>query len=293
MDSDSDRQDFSLRQALVLWCEPYLVARVRDLEVFAKDEDLDWIQRPRLGGNLSIPVPEARVSQGDRMRPRVPLFRAWKDLLRDFQRQIERGQILLMGVSTWPVLETERRAIPGHRAKDFCFDFVGDGLHVQQLGASVQSYVAVRASLLPSTSAAEGCPATPAPDVAVPIASPAAHPPDRDAAVGAMAPVQAGVIEIGGGAALALAAATQTGGAKLGRENYEPLILEALQVRLDSIGAQEVAPQGWSVLAKVLQAWLVSKYPERRKHKRLPSAETIRIRLPGLYQYLTDIKSVR
>jgi len=64
----------------------------------------------------------------------------------------------------------------------------------------------------------------------------------------------------------------------------EPLILEALLERWDAVQVAVEKGESWTTVADWLRKYLERKYPEHSQSKKLPLAETIRTRLPRLYQ---------
>ena len=78
------------------------------------------------------------------------------------------------------------------------------------------------------------------------------------------------------------------------RENYTPLIEEALRARWDDVAARVALDGGFiaTQIARMLEVWIKSTYPERI-NQHLPTLGTIRTRLPKIYDQLLAEKAVQ
>jgi hypothetical protein len=148
---DADLQELPLREALIRWCHPLLVQRIQLVEEIVTAADSERWERPRLSSSSGNPrlwslerYAGVRMHRGE-LKPAGVLFEAWKELEADFRRRVERGEINLIGVSTWPLRETERRPISNLWAADLRFDFRSNLINVVQYQYSTHRYVAVLA----------------------------------------------------------------------------------------------------------------------------------------------------
>src|SRR4051794_39574079 len=109
MSLDPDRP--GLRNALLTWCFEERVEDLMELEVYFRSQDLAALGFPNMGGasNRREPVP---IQPGTYDGVRRALEEAWKGLLLDFQKRIERGELHLRGVQTEPERHLVESVIP-------------------------------------------------------------------------------------------------------------------------------------------------------------------------------------
>ena len=120
MPDDGPRR-LRLLDALIEWCEPSVVDRIRQEERQLTAHVLDDLRRPKL-----TPRHEWRQPTGnDWKAPRYTdqLLAAWKDVERDFVRRIEIGELHLAGVPATADEDAPPVAIPSAWAADIAFDF--------------------------------------------------------------------------------------------------------------------------------------------------------------------------
>jgi hypothetical protein len=77
-----------------------------------------------------------------------------------------------------------------------------------------------------------------------------------------------------------------------GRENFGPLIEEALQARWDDIEARKAidGKLAWTTMAEMLLRWLKAQYPQRDANGQLPAPRTIENKLSKTYHRLAHDK---
>ncbi len=120
-----------LREALIEWCDPELVAAV------LRTERLIPAAQGKMGGRIHLcPPGEIRKPLGaddkiDWVDERQ-YYDAWHALEADFVRRVEEGELHLTGVELAPELTTEPRAIPGVWASSCQFFFGSSRLHVRR-----------------------------------------------------------------------------------------------------------------------------------------------------------------
>lgn len=139
------RRELSLRDAYREWRDADLCARIHKLELLVTG--LSHVVPQEDEGNLT---PEQRARRAvtiiDLADPRTALTAARKALLDDFRGRIESGEFELAGVQTFPLRESERKAIPGLWAADFWFDFDNNKISVVQNNHTSHIYNAVMVS---------------------------------------------------------------------------------------------------------------------------------------------------
>jgi hypothetical protein len=135
--------------AIGKWCDPKLLDRIRLLERLVRAEVSAKLGRPRLTDAVADPqrirFPEnaaAAVVNGV-LKPELAMAQAWDAVVTDFKRRVERGEVKLLGVSTWPVREVERRLIPHLWAADLWLGLTDNRISVVQSGISTHTYIAV------------------------------------------------------------------------------------------------------------------------------------------------------
>jgi hypothetical protein len=138
----------SLFEALKLWCDPVLVARIHDEERKLIPYELHQFPMPKL-------LPEAEWG-----KPRsgswgstdyVFLTAAWNDLTHDFRRRIEVGELYLEGVLSGDDPEAQPETIPNIWAAELKFD-----LNANVVVRGSRTYLAVTVSRTPSPWTAVG-----------------------------------------------------------------------------------------------------------------------------------------
>lgn len=270
MVDEADEEELPLADAILKWCDPDLLKKMRDAEA--------WSQS--LG---SMPTPSATIASS-------MVRAAQKEFLHEVRWRLEIGVILLTGIQVEPELQTARSEIPGEWATLMVFDF-----NQRAVVCQGRKWIAVRgrvARLSQSTRTESGeladssrMPNTASCDeIATQIQK------DADEAEVAASADQ--------GAAGVVAprdvqrrdhtadVANQTSVRTRGRESFEALILEGLRLHYADRDLPQAPPNGWTALAKHVGAALEVKYPRRHAEKKLPSPDTIRTRLPRLYAVL-------
>ena len=120
-ESSKPLTEFTIRNALLELCFPERVEDVRFCEQYFTSQQLAGFGYPNLGGtsNRGEPMPAPPQYLG---RLRNELTEAWKELLLDFIKRLERREFRLTGVQTTPTLEEQRKEIPGQWAVEFKID---------------------------------------------------------------------------------------------------------------------------------------------------------------------------
>jgi hypothetical protein len=272
---DADPQELPLREALIQWCDPLLVQRIRLVEEIVPVADTQTSGRPRLSDSAGNPkawrlekYAGVLLHDGE-IRPRGVFFETWKRLEADFRRRVERGEIHLAGVSTWPMRETERRPIPNLWAADFSFNFGASRINVVQFQYATHSYVAVVASLRthvvrPRTQTVSSPTATTS--MPMEVESPTAVAWDKEDNVSSVV------------------APPPTRRKDRGRANYGPIIEAALLETWDEVARRYPAPAKpiWAEVARMLHGRLAKRHA-RNPQAIVPHVETFRTSLPDIY----------
>ena len=274
-----------MREALIRWCDPQLIERIKRIET---DVHRDESRRRKLVRLSDHPGPAVEPNHDGLRVAGQALREIWGELLRDFRQRIERGEIFLLGVSTWPLPETERRPIPSLWAADFWFDVGENRVHVVQHGRTVHSYVAVTATSVQPRPKAD--PIDELLTLVMRTATGVARSEPSETAP--IAPRAAPVQTIQTCVAAESATPTKRPKAKRGRKSCEAIIEEALREHWD-LTEKHKRTNGlpvWIALANAL--W--KRLNERRRRGwggPVPKHGTIRLALPGLYARLLKEKT--
>lgn len=108
-----------LREAVIEWCDPDILAAIRGEEGWGTLDSLARLQWPCLSGPDFPRHPKEGIDQID--YPRLDAL--WKFVTTDFVRRMEDGDFYLSGVQQAPELTTAERPIPGVWASACKFDF--------------------------------------------------------------------------------------------------------------------------------------------------------------------------
>ncbi len=118
-----------LDEALTEWSDGQLLANVVRAERPFSPESLKARGRLHLGGARAEHTP-GRYVAADHMRTESALLdTAWRELVGEFSRKIDREQLFLYGVPGAAQGEAERELIPNAFAADLEFDFVVGSAH--------------------------------------------------------------------------------------------------------------------------------------------------------------------
>lgn len=265
-----------LREALMRWCDRELVGAVLAEERSYTAYEIAAYPRGLLSSMDRLREPTANDWMvGGRSFARLDL--AWKILENDFISRMERQEFVLVGTETAPRMTESITIILAAWAGECTFDFVRG-----RLAVGVLRFAGVRARRPGATSDAAATEQQERPShIGARLAGPAA--PD---AAGATAPAPSVTT---GGVQGAQAVRRPRGG----RENYGSLIMEALKDRYADCDPPLAPGLAWSVIATHIRRALEKKHPKRHASDRLPNEETIRIRLPSLYQELLTKRGVQ
>jgi len=271
----ADGPALPLRDAIAAWCEPRLVRHVREIEARVRDEEIRAIGRVRLGPGPDVPPPASAPTYMQSVATKPALSAAWEALLNDLRQKIERGELRLRAVQTWPLRQAERDDVPGLWASEFWFDLDANRINVVQFNHTARTFSAVLVSR----------------PVAEPISRISSAPPGYRAG-------QAHALEGDRAAAASALHASdkspvqQQRRRRGGRGRYEPIIEDALREHWDSLfpkGPPVVLPQ-WTDLARRLTRRMQSPSAGRKGIK-VPQLDTIRTRLPKIYPRVLSEKA--
>jgi len=119
--SDDGLRRLRLLDAVIEWCEPSLVERVRQEERQLTAYVLDDLRRPKLTPRHEWRQPTSNDWKAPRYSDQ--LLAAWADVERDFARRIEIGELHLAGVPAAADDDAPPVAIPNAWAANIAFDF--------------------------------------------------------------------------------------------------------------------------------------------------------------------------
>jgi hypothetical protein len=233
--------------------------------------------RPYLYAGASHTPGSAAAYIGNLARALVAAAKAMDD---NFRSKIKDRQIRLVGRQVEPIEAESDSELPDIYVDEFRFARDSDTVTF-----SVFRYVKVRAVLIPAVDqrVLEGS----GPPNAAPIGVPELA---RDSInVARHVPQTINEVEPGTQPTRDIIGPRQRGG----RENYTPLIEEALRARWDDVGARIDLDGKFeaTTIADMLRKWLDRKYPERSETKHLPTRGTIRIRVRKIYERLLNDKA--
>lgn len=243
-------QELTLYDAVVQWCDPALVDRIREAERDLIAHEHQQYPRPKLTHPTEWRQPTNRSWMIETSY--VALDAAWADVERDLRTRLVRGEFHLRGVMVEPHRKRAAEVLPGVWAADYRFDFSLGTVRFEAF-----RYVAVIATRGP---AAESD--TDRPTATLPIES-------REAAD---APV----------AGTATNPTPRIGG----RPRGAPLIEQALREHWNGLhpaGAPE-KPESWLNLSLRLIARVKKARP--KDGALFPKEETVRKHLPEIYARL-------
>jgi hypothetical protein len=134
--SDLNQQsDISLREAIISWCDETTVNQLLKAETYFTAIELRGMGRYHFGAAQGL---IAKGNVIDYSAAHKALKHAWENLLENFRRCIQLGQIYLRGAQTRPERQDLLSPIPNVWAQDFKFDFYKDevtiGLKYRYIG---------------------------------------------------------------------------------------------------------------------------------------------------------------
>jgi hypothetical protein len=142
--------DLGLRDGIVRWCDPALVAALQQAEARAVAIGPPPPRPSWFGGASRDTIDAWSDARSHEDQIRGAATQAWKKVLADLQGRLESRELILTGVQARPTRSVDRRALPGEWAADFRFK-VNEGA----VEFDDQRYVAVRLALPGSSGAAE------------------------------------------------------------------------------------------------------------------------------------------
>ena len=263
----------ALREAILAWCDPALVADVRNAERRLTYDE-------HLGLDLALLADRSTLADPDRDR----FFRAeshdyaavragWTPLLHDLRRRLERGELHLEGVRLAPQRGTTREEISNSWAADMRFSVLHNTVSLgrDRFGAIAVSTLRLNSSITVPP---------PMPATSLPCSAPASE-------------VATGTASIMLAAADADASPARRG---RGRASSKPVIRQALVDNWDAVEAHVASrgggPPVWSELARMLRKRM-EKDAKGNSLEVIPHVETIRTRLRNIYADVLSEKAVR
>ena len=114
-------EQLPLHEALVEWCTPELVERVRAEERQLSEYELDQTSRIQLTPRTQWRQPTSTSWKID--TDLTKWLASWSELERDLRRRIEGGRMYVSGVQAKPERRRELEELPAAWAADFKFEF--------------------------------------------------------------------------------------------------------------------------------------------------------------------------
>lgn len=134
-----EAEDLALRDGILRWCDPTLIAAMQQTEAQAAAIGLPPPQ-PSWFAGATIDATEAWKSARSReAQIRASTVLAWRRLFADLRQRLERGELVVTGVQSRPCRGVDRQELPGPWAADFQFKAEEGAIEFDG-----QRYVAVR-----------------------------------------------------------------------------------------------------------------------------------------------------
>ena len=143
MECADEAEHLALFEAMVQWCDPAIVERIRVEERNNIPFHLHQFPAPKLLPEAEWLQPKSGAwSTGGEL---ALLFAAWRDLERDFLRRVERGELYLEGVLSIDDANAQPEAIPNFWAAELTIDTIRNAVTRGE-----RRYLAVTVSRRPS-----------------------------------------------------------------------------------------------------------------------------------------------
>lgn len=261
------------------------------LEIYFRSQELAANGYPNLGGasNRGEPAQLPDISREDAWHH---LDNAWRNLLLDFRERIARGRLIVRGVEARPKRRVQRGAIPGQWAADFKIDALNNTIEIDD-----ERYIAVTVSSAAEEAARASADSLP-PSDAAPLLLAFEIPELPGGAEGGAVPLELPETEE------ADVAAAKTGNPRSsrGRPPSTSLIEDDLRANWDAVQRRVAQRKGsvpnWSELASAMAkrfARITRQQGQlgQQALQTIPHKNTIRKRLPEIYQRVMDEKTAR
>jgi hypothetical protein len=266
----------SLREALLAWCDPALVAVVRQEETRLTPHQYGQTGLPLLSEPSALANPAKAAGWMSGGSSYTTLRQAWGRLLNDLRQRLEREDLFLEGVRLAPRRGIARETLHGAWTADMLFDVERNSVTLgdDRFGAITVSRQRPASEIThPGTSPDTGAVAPPG--------TASGHQSEADSQ---------------SAAASASGAKAMRPRRERGRASYAPLIRQSVLDNWDAVEAHVArragGSPGWSELARTLHKRLVRAAGDKSPGA-IPHEQTIRTRLPKIYEAILTEKGGR